>query len=39
MDKYGINKFNKNNLKDNIGLTETNLLIRNHKKIKNGVNL
>lgn len=30
-----INKFKKNKFKDNIGLTETNILIRNHNKIKN----
>ncbi len=30
-----ISKLKKVNFKDNIGLTETNILIRNHKKLKN----
>ena len=29
-----VEEMNKNNFKDNIGLTETNILIRNHKVIK-----
>ena len=30
-----ISEMKENNFKDNIGLTETNVLLRNHKKIKN----